>query len=84
VCTLSEFRATIAARFERARSTSQPLIITQRGRNSAVLLGIDLFEKLLREIELLREVHAAVGEVAAGQETEHASVEVRLRGLLGR
>jgi prevent-host-death family protein len=84
VCTLSDFRASVAARIERARATGQPTIITQHGRASAVLLGAEAFKSLLREVELLREVRAGEDEIDAGHAKEHERVEARLRGLLGR
>lgn len=84
ICSLSKFRATVAAKIEQARSTAHPVIITQHGRSSAVLLGIDVFENLLREIDLLREVRAAENEVADGHMSEQVDVEAHLRGLLGR
>jgi antitoxin YefM len=84
VCTLSDFRANVAAKIARVRSTSQPMVITQHGRGSAVLFGIETFENLVREVELLRDVRAAEDELAASQGSEQAGVETRLRGLLGR
>src|SRR5271155_5333139 len=84
VCPLTDFRANAATFIERVRRTGQPIIITQHGRSSAVLLGIESYESLLAECELLRDVRSAEDEVAAGLDQEHTRVEVRLRGLLGR
>ena len=48
------------------------------------MFGIETYEKLMRELELLREVRTSEDEVAAGQFTEHEGVAIRLRALLGR
>ncbi len=60
------------------------MILTQHGRGAAVVLGIEAYEKLLDEIEMLRDVRDAEDQVDAGGAHEHAQLETRLRGLLGR
>jgi prevent-host-death family protein len=81
---LTDFRANAAAYLERVRLTNHPMILTQHGRSAAVLLGIDAYERLLDEVELLRDVRTAEEQVAAGQECEHERVEARLRAMHGR
>jgi prevent-host-death family protein len=81
---LADFRANVASIIHRVRSSGDPVIITQHGRSSAVLLGIEAYERLLDEMELLREVRD--GEDAANQSklVEQQRVESRLRSMLGR
>ncbi len=81
---LTEFRAKIAECVEQVRASRQPMILTQHGHGAAVLLGLDAYEALLDELELLRDVRAAEGQVAGGMRQEHERVEVRLRAMLGR
>ncbi|MFI5245933.1 MAG: type II toxin-antitoxin system Phd/YefM family antitoxin [Gemmatimonadales bacterium] len=81
---LSEFRANIAAFVENVQATNQPVILTQHGRSAAVLLGIEAYERLLDELELLRDVRDAEQQLEEGLAREHARVETRLRAMLGR
>jgi antitoxin YefM len=81
---LTEFRANAAAFVETVQGTKQPLVLTQRGRGVAVLLGVDAFERLIDELELLRDVRDAEEQVEEGLAREHARVETRLRSMLGR
>ena len=60
------------------------MIITQRGRGAAVLLGVAAFEALIDELGLLRDVRASERQAAAGRFEEREAVEARLRARLGR
>lgn len=84
VCPLTDFRTSAAKFIEQVRVSNQPMILTQHGRGAAVLLGIEAYEKLLDELDLLRDVRDAEDEIAAGRAVEHVPVAVRLRGLIGR
>lgn len=81
---LTDFRANAAAFVEQVQSTGQPMILTQHGRSAAVLLGIEAYESLLDEVEVLRDVKTAEDQVASGLRSEQARVEARLRAMLGR
>jgi antitoxin YefM len=84
VRSLTEFRANAAAFVEQVQSTQEPIIITQRSRGAAVLLGIDAYEQLVDELALLRDVRASLDQAAAGREAWGGHVEARLRAVLGR
>lgn len=81
---LTEFRANAAGFIDQVRLTKKPVVLTQHGRGTAVLLDVESFEKLLDEIELLRDVLTAEEQVAARQDGPHLRVEARLRAILGR
>ena len=81
---LTEFRANAAGFVDQVRLTRKPVVLTQRGRGTAVPLDVDTFEKLLDELELLRDVLAAEEQVAARRDGPHPRVEARLRAILGR
>jgi antitoxin YefM len=85
VRSLSEFRANAAAFVEQVQSTQEPIILTQRSRGAAVLLGIDAYESLVDEIELLRDLNASRDQAAAAERLDpRENVEARLRAVLGR
>jgi antitoxin YefM len=69
---------------EQVQSTSEPMIITQRGRGAAVLLGIVAYESLVDESELARDVRTSVEQIETGRAEPSERVETRLRAMLGR
>ena len=51
---VSDLRQNAAKLLKQLKSTKEPLIITQRGRTTAVIIGVDAYEKFEHEKELLR------------------------------
>jgi prevent-host-death family protein len=54
VVPISKVASSLAALIKRARASQQPIIITQKGYPSGVLLGIELFSKLQQLAEQQR------------------------------
>jgi prevent-host-death family protein len=76
---VTEFRANTAALLDQVQKTKRPMILTQNGRSAAVLLDVAVYEDLLDEVALLRDVRTAEDQVAAGEGTAHRTVAKRLR-----
>ncbi len=64
---LTEFRANIARYIDELEGRDRPLILTQHGHSAAVLLGVAQYEKLLEELELVRDVRVGGGQLASGE-----------------
>jgi antitoxin YefM len=64
---LTEFRANIARYIDELERRERPLILTQHGHSAAVLLGVAQYEKLIEELELVRDVRAGEEELVAGE-----------------
>ena len=79
---VTEFRARASALLGQVQSTRRPVILTQHGRSAAVLLSVSVYEALLDEIAVLRDVHDAESEIERGRGAAHAPVARRLRKLL--
>lgn len=71
---LSEFRANAAAMLERVRTSGRPLVLTQRGHSAAVVVAVAEYERMLDELELLRDVRLAERQVANGEGIPHDQV----------
>jgi len=56
---ISEFRANATNLIEQVNKTKRPLVITQHGKSSAVLLDVKEYEALLDKIELLSDLAEA-------------------------
>ena len=64
---LSEFRANAASFVQQVRGTKRPVILTVHGRSAAVLLDVGEYETLLDQLELLRDVKTAEGQLKHGR-----------------
>ena len=64
---VSDLRQDAANLLKRLRNSRNPLIITQRGRASAVMIGVDAYERMEREIEILRLLAKGDREIEAGE-----------------
>ncbi len=67
VIPVTDLRQDAAAALRKVRSSKQPLIITQRGRATAVMLSIEAFEQAEHERQLLRLLARGEREIAAGR-----------------
>lgn len=67
VIPVTDLRQDAAAALRKVRSSKQPLVITQRGRATAVMLSIEAFEQAEHERQLLRLLARGEREIAAGQ-----------------
>lgn len=79
---LSEFRSHAAEHLERVRETRRPLVLTQRGRSSAVILDVGEYDRLLDELELLRDIRTAESQLAEGKGVPHAAARERVLSSL--
>ncbi|MGN8224116.1 type II toxin-antitoxin system Phd/YefM family antitoxin [Gracilimonas sp. BCB1] len=76
---LSDFRANAASYIERVKSKRRPLILTQHGKSSAVLIDVEDYQKMLDKIELLEELSAARKELDNGEGISHDEFISELR-----
>jgi antitoxin YefM len=60
---ISEFRANATNLIEQVNKTKRPLVITQHGKSSAVLLDVKEYEALLDKIELLSDLAEAEEDI---------------------
>ena len=64
---VSDLRQDAARLLKQLRKTNEPLIITQRGRASAVMIGVEAYEKSEQEKELLRQLARGDKEIETGK-----------------
>jgi len=76
---LSDFRANAASFIEQVKSERRPLVITQHGKSSAVLIDVEDYQKLLDKIQLLEELSAARKELNNGEGICHEEFISELR-----
>ena len=75
---LSEFRANAASFVQQVQRTKRPVILTVHGRSAAVLLDVGEYETLLDQLELLRDVKAAEGQLKQGRTVSQAKAREKV------
>ena len=80
---VSDLRQDAAAVLKKLQGSSNPLVVTQRGRAVAVIQSIDAYEKSERERELLRLLAAGEREIAAGKGYTLSALLKEADALLG-
>lgn len=76
---VSDFRANAAAIIDRLRQSGRPVVLTQRGRGTAVLVDIRRYQGLVEEVELLRDIQVGLLDVAEGRTVPHEEAMAALR-----
>ena len=80
---VSEFRANAAELIEHLKASRRPLVLTQRGHSTAVVLDVAEYERMVEEIELLGDVRTALQEIEAGRGVSNRAAKAELRKRFG-
>ena len=64
---ITDLRQDAAGVLKRLKKSQDPLVITQRGRATAVLLSLDAYERFRQEREILRLLARGDNEIALGK-----------------
>ena len=67
VVPFTECRRRLAEYFEKTRRTHRPIIVTQNGRASTLLVNITDFENMRETLELIEDVRVAEEEIERGE-----------------
>ena len=79
---LSDFRANAALYVQNIKKNKRPMVITQNGKSSAVVMDVNEYESLLEKIELLKDVQIARQQLDDGKGIGHqAAQELILKKL---
>ena len=75
---VTEFRAHTSAVLEQVQTTKRPVVLTQHGRSAAVLLDVDVYESLVEEVAVIRDIRKAEEQLAEAE--RFVSIDVLLDG----
>ncbi len=81
---LSAFRANAASIISKIKQDRRPVVITQHGKGSAVLLDVSDYEEMIDTIELLQEVNQARQELDQGKGVPHDKAMKSIRERLNQ
>jgi prevent-host-death family protein len=79
---ITDLRQDATSIVERASTTREPIVITQRGRPAAVMIGIEAYEHSQHELELLRLLAQGEKEIEAGKGCDLDKVMAEAEALL--
>lgn len=82
VTPVTDFRTKSAELIERIKRTRRPLILTHRGRTTAVLEDIREYERRLERLEFLEAVVGGLQAAEKGNLVSHEAVMRRMDDLL--
>ena len=71
---LSKFRSKVSFYFEQVRKTKRPLVITQNGKSSAILLDVSEYQQMIDKIEVLEDIKLAETQISQGMDIAHKDV----------
>ena len=74
-CPVSEFRADINTMIKKTKSTHRPIVLTQHGKTSAVVMDIGDYQRLVYEKQLFDDVNIARQQVKDGK--THTTTDMR-------
>jgi prevent-host-death family protein len=79
VCPISEFRENASTLVAQVRENHRPLIITQYGKSTAVLMSAEDYQALLNKIQTLSDIAESEAEIAAGGGVEQGEFYKQLQ-----
>ncbi len=79
---ISDLRRNASAIIKQASATGDPVFITQHGRACAVLMSVGAYERMQRQIEILRILARGSAEAVAGLGHDAEDVMAEARALL--
>ena len=81
---VSDLRQDTARLLKKLKKSKEPFIITQRGRATAVMIGVDAYEKSEHEKELLRLLARGEREIETGKGYDLDTVLAEADALLAK
>ena len=72
---LSEFRSKVTSCMDQVHKTKRPLLITQNGKSSAVLMDVSEYESIIERLELLQDIQIAKSQIQEGKGIKHSEAK---------
>ena len=79
VIPLSQFRSGLTECITKTRRTHRPIVITQNGTSSSVLIDVGDYEALMETLEVVRDVRKAEAQIERGEVMSHADFVSNLK-----
>jgi prevent-host-death family protein len=64
---------------DKTKNTGRPILITQNGKGSAVLIDVDLYEQILEKLELAGKISKSEEQIRTGKVLSHKEIMDKLK-----
>lgn len=81
---ITDFRSNSAELLKQIKDTGRPLILTQRGRGTAVVIDLNQYQDLLEKLQELQDIQAGLAAIEAGETTSLDQAEAALMARFSR
>ena len=75
---LSEFRANVSSFINQIHKTKRPIVLTQHGKSTAVILDVLEYESIIDRLELADDIKTAEKQISEGHGIGHPAAKKRL------
>jgi len=75
ICPISEFRANSNSLIKTMKEFHRPLVLTQNGRSSAVLIDVKDYQEMKDQLELLKQISASQLQIQDGEGISHTKAK---------
>ncbi|MCF8355689.1 MAG: type II toxin-antitoxin system Phd/YefM family antitoxin [Melioribacteraceae bacterium] len=72
---LSKFRSKVSFYFDQVKKTKRPLVITQNGKSSAILLDVSEYQQMVDKLETLEDIKLAESQLDKDKGISHSEVK---------
>jgi len=79
---LSDFRSNVSSFIKQVHETKRPLVITQHGKSTAILMDVSEYERMIDKFELIREIETSTKQINDGQGIPHDLAYKRLKNRI--
>ena len=79
---VNEFRSNLAEYLKQVSETGRPVVITQRGRATAILVEPSVFDEIEEAAEVVRNVMRGLQDVAAAQTVSSDTLFAELEAII--
>lgn len=79
---MSDFRSNVSGFIKQVHTTKRPIVITQHGKSSAILLDVSEYEKMMNKMELVEDIELATKQIKNGEGLSHNKAYKKLKKRL--
>jgi prevent-host-death family protein len=78
ICPISEFRANTNSLIKKMKEVHRPIVLTQNGKTSAIVLDIADYQSMVDELDFVRELNEARKQIDNGEFTTNDDLKKEL------
>ncbi len=78
ICPVTEFRSDINAMLQKTKQTHRPIILTQHGKSTAVVVDIADYQRMVEKAELAEDIRIAKKQIKEGKVYTTAQARERI------